>query len=339
MNHAELERIARGMVAPGKGILAADESTGTIKKRFDAIALESTEANRQLYREMLFASPGVAEAISGVIMYDETLRQKTRAGVPFPQHLAALGIIPGIKVDQGAKPLANFPNETVTEGLDGLRERLKEYHGLGARFAKWRAVIDIGAGFPTRFCIEANAHALARYAALCQEQGIVPIVEPEVLMDGDHSLETCEAVTDEVLCETFRQLAGHRVHLEGIVLKPNMVISGKKNAARATPEQVAEATVRCLRRWVSSAVPGIAFLSGGQSTTEATLHLSLMNRQPLPWALTFSYGRALQDSALKAWGGKPENFEAGQREFMRRARLNGLAAKGAYTADMETKAA
>jgi fructose-bisphosphate aldolase class I len=339
MNHAELERIARGMVAPGKGILAADESTGTIKKRFDAIALESTEANRQLYREMLFASPGVAEAISGVIMYDETLRQKTRAGVPFPQHLASLGIIPGIKVDQGAKPLANFPNETVTEGLDGLRERLKEYHGLGARFAKWRAVIDIGAGFPTRFCIEANAHALARYAALCQEQGIVPIVEPEVLMDGDHSLETCEAVTDEVLCETFRALAGHRVHLEGIVLKPNMVISGKKNAARATPEQVAEATVRCLRRWVSSAVPGIAFLSGGQSTTEATLHLSLMNRQPLPWALTFSYGRALQDSALKAWGGKPENFEAGQREFMRRARLNGLAAKGAYTADMETKAA
>ena len=339
MNHAELERIARGMVAPGKGILAADESTGTIKKRFDAIALESTEANRQLYREMLFASPGVAEAISGVIMYDETLRQKTRAGVPFPQHLASLGIIPGIKVDQGAKPLTNFPNETVTEGLDGLRERLKEYHGLGARFAKWRAVIDIGAGFPTRFCIEANAHALARYAALCQEQGIVPIVEPEVLMDGDHSIERCEAVTDEVLCETFRQLAGHRVHLEGIVLKPNMVISGKKNAARATPEQVAEATVRCLRRWVSSAVPGIAFLSGGQSTTEATLHLSLMNRQPLPWALTFSYGRALQDSALKAWGGKPENFEAGQREFMRRARLNGLAAKGAYTADMETKAA
>jgi fructose-bisphosphate aldolase class I len=339
MNHAELERIARGMVAPGKGILAADESTGTIKKRFDAIAFESTEANRQLYREMLFASPGVAEAISGVIKYDETLRQKTRAGVPFPQHLAALGIIPGIKVDQGAKPLTNFPNETVTEGLDGLRERLKEYHGLGARFAKWRAVIDIGAGFPTRFCIEANAHALARYAALCQEQGIVPIVEPEVLMDGDHSIERCEAVTDEVLCETFRQLAGHRVHLEGIVLKPNMVISGKKNAARATPEQVAEATVRCLRRWVPSAVPGIAFLSGGQSTTEATLHLSLMNRQPLPWALTFSYGRALQDSALKAWGGKPENFEAGQREFMRRARLNGLAAKGAYTADMETKAA
>ena len=338
MNHAELERIARGMVAPGKGILAADESTGTIKKRFDAIALESTEANRQLYREMLFASPGVAEAISGVIMYDETLRQKTRAGVPFPQHLAALGIIPGIKVDQGAKPLANFPGETVTEGLDGLRERLKEYHGLGARFAKWRAVIDIGEGYPTRFGIEANAHALARYAALCQEQGIVPIVEPEVLMDGDHSIEDCEAVTDEVLCETFRQLAGHRVHLEGIVLKPNMVISGKKNAARATPEQVAEATVRCLRRWVSAAVPGIAFLSGGQSTTEATLHLSLMNREPLPWKLTFSYGRALQDSALKAWGGKADKFEAGQREFMRRARLNGLAAKGAYTPDMETKA-
>lgn len=338
MNHAELVSIARGMVAPGKGILAADESTGTIKKRFDGIQLESTEATRQLYREMLFSAPGIADAISGVIMYDETLRQKTRAGVPFPQHLASLGIIPGIKVDQGAKPLANFPGETVTEGLDGLRERLKEYHGLGARFAKWRAVIDIGEGFPTRFGIEANAHALARYAALCQEQGIVPIVEPEVLMDGDHSIEDCEAVTDEVLCETFRQLAGHRVHLEGIVLKPNMVISGKKNAARATPEQVAEATVRCLRRWVSAAVPGIAFLSGGQSTTEATLHLSLMNREPLPWKLTFSYGRALQDSALKAWGGKPANFEAGQREFMRRARLNGLAAKGAYTPDMETKA-
>lgn len=338
MNHAELVTIARGMVAPGKGILAADESTGTIKKRFDGIQLESTEANRQLYREMLFSAPGIADAISGVIMYDETLRQKTRAGVPFPQHLASLGIIPGIKVDQGAKALANFPGETVTEGLDGLRERLKEYHGLGARFAKWRAVIDIGEGYPTRFGIEANAHALARYAALCQEQGIVPIVEPEVLMDGDHSIEDCEAVTDEVLCETFRQLAGHRVHLEGMVLKPNMVISGKKNAARATPEQVAEATVRCLRRWVSAAVPGIAFLSGGQSTTEATLHLSLMNREPLPWKLTFSYGRALQDSALKAWGGKPANFEAGQREFMRRARLNGLAAKGAYTPDMETKA-
>jgi fructose-bisphosphate aldolase class I len=338
MNHAELVSIARGMVAPGKGILAADESTGTIKKRFDGIQLESTEATRQLYREMLFSAPGIADAISGVIMYDETLRQKTRAGVPFPQHLASLGIIPGIKVDQGAKPLANFPGETVTEGLDGLRERLKEYHGLGARFAKWRAVIDIGEGYPTRFGIEANAHALARYAALCQEQGIVPIVEPEVLMDGDHSIEDCEAVTDEVLCETFRQLAGHRVHLEGMVLKPNMVISGKKNAARATPEQVAEATVRCLRRWVSAAVPGIAFLSGGQSTTEATLHLSLMNREPLPWKLTFSYGRALQDSALKAWGGKPANFEAGQREFMRRARLNGLAAKGAYTPDMEDKA-
>ena len=338
MNHAELVSIARGMVAPGKGILAADESTGTIKKRFDGIQLESTEATRQLYREMLFSAPGIADAISGVIMYDETLRQKTRAGVPFPQHLASLGIIPGIKVDQGAKPLANFPGETVTEGLDGLRERLKEYHGLGARFAKWRAVIDIGEGYPTRFGIEANAHALARYAALCQEQGIVPIVEPEVLMDGDHSIEVCEAVTDEVLCETFRQLAGHRVHLEGIVLKPNMVISGKKNAARATPEQVAEATVRCLRRWVSAAVPGIAFLSGGQSTTEATLHLSLMNREPLPWKLTFSYGRALQDSALKAWGGKADKFEAGQREFMRRARLNGLAAKGAYTPDMEDKA-
>jgi fructose-bisphosphate aldolase class I len=339
MNHQELERIARGMVVKGKGILAADESSGTIKKRFDSINLESTEAHRQLYREMLFTAPGIADSISGVILYDETLRQKTRAGVPFADHLTQLGIIPGIKVDTGAKALAGFPNETITEGLDGLRERLAEYHKLGARFAKWRGVIDIGAGFPTRFGIEANAHALARYAALCQEQGIVPIVEPEVLMDGDHSIERCESVTDEVLCEVFQQLAAHRVYLEGMVLKPNMVISGKKNASRAGPQQVADATVRCLRRWVPAAVPGIAFLSGGQSTTDATLHLSLMNRQPLPWGLTFSYGRALQDSALKAWGGQAATFEAGQREFARRAGLNSLATSGKYTPDLETQAA
>ena len=278
MNRSELEQIARGMVAAGKGILAADESTGTIKKRFDSIKLESTEEHRRTYREMLFTTPDAAASISGVIFYDETLRQKTAAGVPFPEYLTKLGIIPGIKVDAGAKPLAGFPNETITEGLDGLRERLVEYHKLGARFAKWRGVIDIGAGFPTRFGIEANAHALARYAALCQEQNIVPIVEPEVLMDGDHSIERCEEVTDSVLAEVFHQLALHRVHLPGIVLKPNMVISGKKNANRAGPQQVADATVRTLKRWVPAAVPGIAFLSGGQSTTEATLHLSLKRK-------------------------------------------------------------
>ena len=339
MNRSELEQIANAMVARGRGILAADESSGTIKKRFDNIQLESTEEHRRNYREMLFTAPGIASTISGVIFYDETLRQKTAAGVPFPQHLTQLGIVPGIKVDAGAKALAGFPNETITEGLDGLRERLVEYHKLGARFAKWRAVIDIADGIPSRFAIEANAHALARYAALCQEQNVVPIVEPEVLMDGGHTIERCEQVTDEVLCEVFQQLAAHRVHLEGMVLKPNMVISGKKCATRATPEQVAAATVRSLRRRVPSAVPGIAFLSGGQSVAEATLHLALMNRQPLPWKLTFSYGRALQDTALKAWGGKPANFAAGQRELSKRARLNGLAATGAYTPDMESQAA
>lgn len=339
MNRSELEKIAQGMVAKGRGILAADESGGTIKKRFDSIQLTSTDEQRRLYREMLFTTPGVAAAISGVIFYDETLRQKTSSGVPFPDYLAKLGIIPGIKVDTGAKPLANFPGETITEGLDGLRERLVEYHKLGARFAKWRAVIDIARDIPSRFAIEANAHALARYAALCQEQGIVPIVEPEVLMDGDHAIERCEAVTDAVLCEVFQQLAHHRVYLEGMVLKPNMVISGKKNASRASPAQVAEATVRCLKRWVPAAVPGIAFLSGGQSTTEATLHLSLMHAQPLPWALTFSYGRALQETALKAWGGKAENFAAGQTEVSKRARLNGLAAVGQYKPELEKQSA
>ncbi|MCS6948713.1 MAG: fructose-bisphosphate aldolase class I [Steroidobacteraceae bacterium] len=339
MNHVELERIARAMVAKGKGILAADESSGTIKKRFDAIQLESTEEHRRSYREMLFTAPAIADSISGVIMFDETIRQKTRDGVPFPEHLSRLGIIPGIKVDTGAKPLAGFPGETITEGLDGLRERLIEYYKLGARFAKWRAVIDIGEHIPSAFAIEANAHALARYAALCQEQNIVPIVEPEVLMDGAHTLERCEQVTEQVLRETFRQLALHRVYLEGIVLKPNMVISGKKCPVRAAPEAVAAATIRCLRRCVPAAVPGIAFLSGGQSTTEATLHLSLMNQQPQPWALTFSYGRALQDSALKAWGGKPANFNAGQREFSKRARLNGLATIGQYRPEMESQAA
>jgi fructose-bisphosphate aldolase, class I len=339
MNRSELARIARAMVVTNKGILAADESSGTIKKRFDGIKLESTEENRRTYREMLFTAPGVAETISGVILYDETLRQKTKDGVPFADHLVKLGVVPGIKVDMGAKPLAGFPNETITEGLDGLRERLVEYHKLGARFAKWRAVIDIGEGFPTQFAIDANAHALARYAALCQENGIVPIVEPEVLMDGGHSIERCEEVTSATLQSVFDQLAAHRIYLEGMILKPNMVISGKKAANRASPELVAEATVRVLKRHVPSAVPGIAFLSGGQSSADATLHLSLMNKGPLPWNLTFSYGRALQDTALKAWGGQAANFVAGQKEFAKRAKLNSLATTGKYSSDLESKAA
>jgi fructose-bisphosphate aldolase class I len=339
MNRSELARIARAMVVTNKGILAADESSGTIKKRFDSIKLESTEENRRTYREMLFTAPGVAETISGVILYDETIRQKAKDGTPFSDYLTKLGVIPGIKVDTGAKPLAGFPNETITEGLDGLRERLVEYHKLGARFAKWRAVIDIGEGFPTAFAIDANAHALARYAALCQENGIVPIVEPEVLMDGGHSIERCEEVTDAVLESVFNQLNAHRIYLEGMVLKPNMVISGKKASNRASPELVAEATVRCLKRHVPSAVPGIAFLSGGQSSAEATLHLSLMNKEKLPWNLTFSYGRALQDTALKAWGGQAANFAAGQKEFAKRAKLNSLATTGKYSSDLESKAA
>ncbi len=340
MDKAGLERVARAMVAKDKGILAADESSGTIKKRFDAIQLESTEEHRRTYREMLFTTPGIGQWISGVIFYDETLRQNTRDGLPFAAWLEKQGVLPGIKVDMGAKALAGFPGETITEGLDGLRERLAEYYKLGARFAKWRAVIDIADGVPSRFGIEANAHALARYAALCQEQQIVPIVEPEVLMDGGHSIERCEDVTNAVLAEVFNQLGLHRVYLEGMVLKPNMVISGKKAANRASPEQVAEATVRTLRRHVPTAVPGIAFLSGGQSSPEATLHLSLMNKlAPLPWNLTFSYGRALQDVALKAWGGKPANFAAGQKEFAKRARLNGLASTGRYAASQEAEAA
>jgi fructose-bisphosphate aldolase class I len=328
------------MVAKGKGILAADESGGTIKKRFDAIKLESSEEARRSYREMLFTAPGAADYISGVILYDETIRQKTKDGTPFPQYLSKLGVVPGIKVDVGAKPLAGFPNETITEGLDGLRERLAEYHKLGARFAKWRAVIDIADGIPSQFAIDANAHALARYGALCQEANIVPIIEPEVLMDGGHSIERCEEVTSATLKSVFEQLHSHRIHLEGMILKPNMVISGKKAANRAPPQQVAEATVRTLKRYVPGAVPGIAFLSGGQTSAEATEHLSLMNRLgPFPWELTFSYGRALQDEALKAWGGKPENFGAGQKAFFRRAKYNGLARSGSYNSKLEQEAA
>ena len=340
MNPGELTRIAAAMVAKGKGILAADESTGTIKKRFDSIRLDSTEEHRRTYREMLFTAPGAAESVSGVILYDETIRQKTKDGTPFPQYLARQGIIPGIKVDSGAKPLAAFPGETITEGLDGLRERLIDYHSLGARFAKWRAVIDIGEGIPTSIAIEANAQALARYAALCQENDIVPIVEPEVLMDGSHSIDRCAEVTERVLQTVFGQLFEQRVLLEGMVLKPNMVISGKKAAKRAPPQTVAEATVRVLKRHVPAAVPGIAFLSGGQSPAEATLHLSLINQLgPLPWSLTFSYGRALQDEALKGWGGTAANFSTGQKEFVRRAKLTALATTGRYASDMESKAA
>jgi len=328
------------MVAAGKGILAADESSGTIKKRFDKIGLESTEEARRAYRELLLTTPDIAKSISGVIFYDETLRQKTSSGVPFGEYLQQLGVVPGIKVDTGAKPLAAFPNETITEGLDGLRERLAEYYKLGARFAKWRAVIDIGSGIPTAYAIDANAAALARYATLCQEASIVPIVEPEVLMDGGHTLERCEEVTNVVLDRVFSHLFAARIYLEGMVLKPNMVISGKKCAQRASPEQVAEATLRTLKRQVPAAVPGIAFLSGGQSPTEATLHLSLMNASgPLPWALTFSYGRALQEYALSAWGGKPAAFAAGQRALAVRAKMNSLAASGTYKPSMEPSAA
>jgi fructose-bisphosphate aldolase class I len=337
---SELEGVARAMVARGKGILAADESTGTIKKRFDKIKVESTEENRRAYRELLFTTPGAADYIGGVILYDETLRQSTRAGERFADLLKRLGIVPGIKVDAGTKPLPGFPGETITEGLDGLAARLAEYHKLGARFAKWRAVIDIADGIPTRTCIESNAEALARYAALCQAAGIVPIVEPEVLMDGGHSLERCEAVSSAVLQEVFDRLHAHRVVLEGIVLKPNMVISGQKAAQRASPGEVASATVRCLRRYVPAAVPGIAFLSGGQGEAEASLHLDLINRSgPLPWQVSFSYGRALQQTALATWAGVAGNVAAAQREFLKRARLNGLATVGRYEPALEKQAA
>jgi len=338
MNRGELESMARAIVA--KGILAADESTNTIKKRLDTIHLESTAESRRAYRDLLFTAPGAGEFISGVIFYDETLRQKTADGTAFPQYLTQRGIVPGIKVDKGTKPLAGFPAETITEGLDGLDERLREYHVLGARFAKWRAVIRIDAGIPTQFAIDANAHALARYAAVCHEANLVPIVEPEVLMDGTHSIERCEEVTSTTLQSVFNALAAHRIHLEGIILKPNMVISGKNAAVQATPEQVAEATVRTLRRHVPSAVPGIAFLSGGQSPADAALHLSLINQLGThPWQLTFSYGRALQDEALKTWGGQAQNVPSAQRALLRRARFNALARQGLYNSNLEQEAA
>jgi fructose-bisphosphate aldolase class I len=340
MSLKDLESVARAIVAPKKGILAADESNATIAKRFEAIKLESTEENRRRYRELLFTTPKSSDYISGVILYDETIRQKTREGVPFPEHLSRNGVVPGIKVDTGAKPLAGFPEEKITEGLDGLRERLNAYYGMGARFAKWRAVITIGNGIPTHACIAANAHALARYAALCQEANIVPIVEPEVLMDADNTIERCEEVTAATLREVYAQLAEHRVQLEGTLLKPNMVIAGKKCPRQATVQQVAEATVRTLRRYVPAAVPGIVFLSGGQSEQLATEHLSVMNTLGTnPWPLSFSYGRALQQSALQAWGGKDAQFATAQREYYKRARLNGMARSGAYRPEMEAEAA
>jgi fructose-bisphosphate aldolase class I len=341
----KLEDIARAMVAPGKGILAADESSGTIKKRFDKINLASTEDSRRDYREMLFRSTdAMKNHVSGVILYDETIRQKAKDGTPLVDIMKAAGSIPGIKVDIGAKPLAGPTSsiETVTEGLDGLRERLAEYYKLGARFAKWRGVIAIAEGLPTWNCVKANAHTLARYAALCQEAGIVPIVEPEVLMDGDHSshdIDECYRVTEWVLRTVFRELYDARVSLEGMVLKPNMVIAGQKSTKQAAPQEVAEKTLKCLKATVPSSVPGIAFLSGGQSDEAATQHLSLMNAMgPLPWALTFSYGRALQAAALKAWSGKAENTAAGQRAFAHRARMNGLAALGKWEPKLEKAA-
>jgi fructose-bisphosphate aldolase, class I len=341
MNLDELNKVAQAMVAPGKGILAADESSGTIKKRFDAIGVESTEDNRRDYREMMFrTAEAMKNNISGVILYDETIWQKAKDGTPLVEIIKKAGSIPGIKVDEGTQPLPNCPGELVTVGLDKLAERLKKYYDQGARFAKWRAVIDIGAGIPSYTCILANAHALARYAALCQQAQIVPIVEPEVLMDGAHDIDRCVDVTTWTLKETFQQLFYNRVALEGIVLKPNMAVPGKKSAKQVSVEEVAEKTVKMLKECVPGAVPGIAFLSGGQSDEEATAHLDAMNKiGNLPWALTFSYGRALQAAPQKAWSGKAENVAAGQRAFAHRAKMNGLAALGQWKADLEKKAA
>ena len=331
-----LESIANALVAPGRGILAADESTGTIEKRLSSIGVESTEDNRRAYRELLFTTAGAGDHVSGVILFDETLRQNAADGRRFVDVLAAAGTIAGIKVDKGAKPLAGAPGETVTEGLDGLRERLAEYHRLGARFSKWRATILIGDGIPSRYAIEANGHALARYAALSQEAGIVPIVEPEVLMDGAHDVEHCRTATEASLQALYRHLADHRVRLEGTLLKPNMVVSGNKCPTQAGVAEVAEVTVATLRRAVPAAVPGIVFLSGGQSEEEATAHLNAMNQLgPQPWQLSFSYGRALQASALKTWAGAAGNRSAAQAAYLHRARMNGAARFGKYAPDME----
>ena len=337
MNIKELKSVAQSIVAKQKGVLAADESGPTIKKRFDSIKLESTEENRRRYREILFTTEGIERYIGGVIFFDETLRQTTRDGTPFARLLSNRGIVPGIKVDKGAKALALYPGDKVTEGLDGLREHLAEYKQLGAKFAKWRAVIDINdTDLPSDYAIRANAHALARYAALCQEADIVPIVEPEVLMDGAHGIERCETVTARVLEEVFTELDAHRVIFEGMLLKPNMVIAGKKCARQAGVTQVAEATARCLTRYVPAAVPGIVFLSGGQSAEDATDHLNAINAMgPHPWQVSFSYGRALQAPVLAVWKGQESNVAAAQQAFYTRCYLNGLARDGKYTRTME----
>src|SRR4029079_6352401 len=341
MNLTELNKVAEAMVAPGRGILAADESSGTIKKRFDVIGVQSTADTRRDYREMLFRSgEGMSKYISGVILYDETIRQNAKDGTPLVKLIAQAGTIAGIEVEDGTKPRPFCAGEVVTEGLDGLRDRLVEYRGLGARFAKWRAVIDIGAGIPSYNCIMANAHALGRYAALCQQEGIVPIVEPEVLMDGDHDIDRCFMITEWTLKTVFEQLYYQRVALEGMVLKPNMVIAGKKSSKQASVGEVAEKTVKVLKACVPASVPGIAFLSGGQSDGDATAHLDAMNKLGhLPWKLTFSYGRALQAAPQKAWSGKKDNVKAGQHAFAHRARMNGLAALGQWKQDLEKKAA
>jgi fructose-bisphosphate aldolase class I len=333
----DLHSIALTLVAEGKGILAADETVPTLTKRFDTLGISSTEQSRRTYREMLFTSPGGAEFISGAIMHDETIRQKSADGRPMVEVQTAQGIVPGIKVDAGAKALAGSRDETVTEGLDGLRDRLSEYRNMGARFAKWRAVIHVAEDLPSSACVSANAHALARYAALCQEQDLVPIVEPEVLMDGSHTIERCEEVTGCVLHTVFDSLFEQRVALEGILLKPNMVIAGKACNRQASVDDVASATVRCLKRHVPAAVPGIVFLSGGQNPRLATAHLNAINQRPgaKPWKLSFSYGRALQDPALEAWHGRDESLSAGRQALSRRAKLNSAASVGKYTDEME----
>lgn len=335
-----LSKTAAAMVARGKGVLAADESSGTCEKRFKSVNVECSEENRRAYRGLLFTTPGVEQYVSGVILFDETLRQKTSDGVPFPAYLAGKGILPGIKVDKGAMDLALCPGEKVTEGLDGLRPRLAEYFKLGARFAKWRAVIAIGKGIPSHACLYANAHALARYAALCQEASIVPMIEPEVLLDGEHTVERSEEVTEATLRATYAAIAAHNVSVEHLILKTSMVVSGKDNARQAPVDEVAERTVRVLKRTVPAAQPGIVFLSGGQSDLDATAHLNAMNAMKgLPWPLTFSYSRALQNPALKAWSGKAANAGAAQKAFHHRAHMNGLAAQGKWKPEQERQAA
>ena len=341
MNRQALESTAKTMVAPGKGLLAMDESTPTCKSRFEKVGIDCTEENRRAYRDLLVTTKGLSEYVGGAILFDETIRQKTLAGTPFAEYLGKVGIVPGIKVDKGAKDLAGHAGEKVTEGLDGLRERLAEYYGLGARFTKWRAVITIGKGIPTQGCIDANAHALARYAALAQEAGLVPIVEPEVLINGDHTIERCYEVTEHTLRTVFAELAGQRVLLEGMVLKPSMVISGLDCPKRAGVQEVAEQTLRCLLNTVPAAVTGVAFLSGGQTNEEATAHLNAMHSlgKTLPWALTFSYARALQQPAIETWKGKSGNVDVAQKALYHRAKLNGAAALGRYKESMEKEAA